>query len=404
MKVLDLSAQAPEVRLQILAAKTVLSPEEQARFQDLLQRITEWTSLGQSATRNFSLPLLRKHIKSHSNQDHIPRAFYGKLDEGANRIALRNLMHLQCQKTFNSEVLEAASIPGVWFKGVTMATQYYPDVGLRPCRDLDVIVPKGALEGVLKRALDSGYRLVSPDRLMKDLSSPRDLRALLRYGDSATLVAQEKFVIDLQERLDKHSGIFDRFNVFKNAPTVRAGGTDFLTMPPAFLLNYLCHHHTRHTWSRLHWLSDLDAMVAHPDFDVEEVLSMADDLGQRGTVEASLELNALMSVDESWDEPSTWPRGKAFMSMAVQNLPGKMDIEKQLQLNLIGGEFLFDWQARPEIIAKARRAWWRDIFKPTISQYGRFPLPEVLQWIYYIPRFWELTHQTITRKYQAWKA
>jgi hypothetical protein len=206
--------------------------------------------------------------------------------------------------------------------------------------------------------------------------------------------------IDLQVTLDKYSGIFADQDIFAQAVPFMLGGSTFRTMPPAFLFNYICHHHARHVWARLHWLSDLDAMVTAPAFDREAVLDLAGHLDQRGTVEASLEMQRLMSPCASWTPaPDTW-RGLKFLELNLRNLSGDMDLEKRIGFGMKGGEFMFDWQVGASLIRNARWQHGRKIIQPTIRQYTSFPLPKGLRWLYVFPRFLQVMSSTRER---AWR-
>ncbi|KUP93533.1 nucleotidyltransferase domain-containing protein [Tritonibacter horizontis] len=392
----DFTAQTAEVRLQILLAKAYLAEPDIALAQRLMAEIGDWEAFVRSAHRNFSLPLLQRHIVQ-LDPTGISPEIRTMMQQTAMQTALRNMKLVASQRKFLNTCLKPAGLPAIFFKGINLAAQYYPDLGLRPSRDIDVLVPSGSLHRVVEKAMSEGYTLVAPDTQIRAMTSSQDVDAVLRLCADVSLLTPEGTVLDLQQKLDKHSGIFARYDIFARAATFSLGGEDFQTMPPAFLFNYLCHHHSRHTWSRLHWLSDLDAICSSPHFDPEDALALADQLGQRGTVEAGLELRALMSGDTPWDNGPAMAHGKAFLDLAIRNLPGDLRLEKKISLTLKGGEFMFDWQAKPELIAKARRNWWRSIFKPTLKQYVQMPLPKNRQWIYYIPRFFQLLHETATR-------
>jgi hypothetical protein len=395
--VIKLAEQRSHVRLQILLAKVRLSPSEVAQANALLQDIDDWSYFSETAFRNFSLPLVRANLRA-LDRTAIPRDFWDKVHAKANDTAFQNMRMIAAQKQFRERCLDPLGLDGLFFKGVSMAARYYPDLGLRPSRDIDVLVPKGTFETVLRASMKAGYVPVSPDATITPMTSKRDINALLRFADGATLLTPDGgVVIDLHDHLDKHSGIFADYDLFGNAEPFRIGGVAFSMLPTAFLFNYLCHHHTRHTWSRLHWLSDLDAICTSDDFDPREALALADQLGQRGTVEASLDLHRLMSTDTPWDDSADMAHGKEFLKLAILNLPGELALEKQVSLHLMGGEFMYDWQARPDLIARARRGWWRSIFRPTVSEYARMPLPRPFQWVYFITRAFELFRRTQQR-------
>lgn len=394
---LQLNSQPAESRLLILLAKTVLKERERAMVQELAPQIQDWNNLAVIAHRKFSLPLLRQHIKDMKLTPLIPDDLWYDIEDFASDSAMRNLKLVSSQLRFKKQVLAPLGIPGIYFKGVNIASRFFPDLGLRPCRDIDVLVPKGSLETIVRHAMKEGYTAVAPSIRMRELTSDRDIRAIVRYSSEVALIAPNGSHIDLQDHLNKYSGIFSSYDVFGNSVDHELGGHSFATLPPAFLFNYLCHHHSRHTWSRLHWLSDLDAIVRSDEFDEVEALSVAKDLGQLGTAEAGLELAQLMSTVTTWDDTDELSRGKAFLKLALQNLPGDMELEKSIGMNLIGGEFMFDWQADERLLKKARRNWWRAIFKPTLKQYDMLPLPGVLQGIYYPMRLVQLGYLTQER-------
>jgi hypothetical protein len=393
---IDLAKQRAEARLQILLAQTTLGAEDVALAHSLIGQVEDWGSFVRQANRNFCLPLMQRHV-AQLNPDEIPADVRAMMQQAATQVALHNMKLVVSQRQFQNLCLKPIGVPGIFFKGINLAAQYYPDIGLRPSRDIDVLVPKGSLYPMVIKALEEGYQLVSPDTQQRPMVSPQDIDAMLRLSEDVYLLSPDGAVFDLQQKLDKHSGIFSQYDVFGQSEGFVLGGETFQTMAPDFLFNYLCHHHARHTWSRLHWLSDVDAICASERFDPEAALDLAERLGQRGTVEAVLELRALMSAKADWDSGPDLAHGKAFLELAIRNLPGDLQLEKKLSLPMKGGEFMFGWQARPDLVAKAQRGWWRSIFQPTLKQYLQMPLPKRWQWVYYAPRFVQLMRETAVR-------
>jgi len=387
----------PETRLQIALAKVRLTEPERAETAALLRATTDWNTAFDTAQRNFSLPNMRMHLRDIA-PDLISAEMQARLDQTANRAAMKNLMLVSAQRNFLQSCLQPLEVPGLFFKGINLVARYYPDLGLRPCRDIDILVPRAALRPVVLQALEAGYRLFAPLKDVQFLTERDDIEAALYYRRDAMLLSPEGVAIDLQVKLDKFSGIFDPEDAFARAEEMELGGARFLTMPAPYLFNYICHHHARHVWSHLHWLSDLDAMVSTEGFDPDAALLLADRLGQRGTVEAALELQRLMSPLASWEpRDDTW-RGLKFLELALRNLGGDLPLEKKVAFEMIGGEFMYPWQARPDLIRKARRGQWRDVLRPTLKQYVDTPLPRGLRWLYVIPRLIDVIRKTRERR------
>lgn len=384
------------MRLHIAFAKLALTDAERRVAEDLARQIDDWPEFIETAGRNFSLPNTRLHL-DRMTVDTLPDTVREQLRGFANASAMRNMLLVSGQRRFKESCLDPLGVEALFFKGVSIVGQYYPDLGLRPCRDVDVLVRPEALRPIVLRAIEQGYRFVVPGQADRPLVEPSEIEAALHYRNDASLLSAEGVAIDLQVKLDKYSGIFKAEDFFAEAVPMTLGGTEFMTMPPAFLFNYICHHHARHVWSRLHWLSDLDAMITSPRFDVAEALALAERFNQRGTVEASLEMQRLMSPLAQWEEaPDTW-RGLKFLELNLRNLSGDLDLEKRIGFNMKGGEFMYDWQANPEVIRRARYEHWRKMLQPTIRQYTRFPLPRGLRWLYVFPRLVHLMSRTRDR-------
>lgn len=390
------SLNTAEMRLHVAFAKIGFTQDEQRAAESLARQVTDWDSFVATAMRNFSLPNMRMHL-GRMNPDCVPQKVHDELKTAANASAIRNMLLVSAQHQFKEKCLDPLGAEALFFKGISLVSQYYPDLGLRPCRDIDVLVRPETLRPIVLAAIESGYQFVVPGQAEHPLTEPSEIDAALHYRHDASLLTPEGMAIDLQVKLDKYSGIFAREDVFAQAIPAVLGGKEFMTMPPAFLFNYLCHHHARHVWSRLHWLSDIDALVNSPDFDVDEAVALADKLNQRGTVEASLEMQRLMSPEQSWDDaPELW-RGFKFLELSLRNLSGDLDLEKRIGFNMKGGEFMFDWQADASLIRRARLRHSLQVWQPTIRQYTRFPLPRGLRWLYVFPRFIHLMERTRDR-------
>lgn len=377
-------------------AKVRWNDQETPVAEALCRKITDWDGFLDTALRNFSLPSMRRHLASMAN-DCVPQEVKAAIDDVADASAMRNLMLISGQSRFQEICLGPLGAEAIFFKGMNLVGKYYPDLGLRPCRDVDVLVRPDALRPIVLRAIDNGYDFVVPGQSDRPLVASSEIDAALQYRSDAILLSPEGVAIDLQTSLDKYSGIFAQEDLFSQTAPVALGGKTFQTMSPALLFNYICHHHARHVWSRLHWLSDLDAMIVAPDFDRHAVLETSDRLGHRGTIEASLEMQSLMSPVASWENSEDNWRGLKFLELSLRNLSGDLDLEKSIGFRMQGGEFMFDWQADQKLIRRARRRHLRKILRPTVRQYVRFPLPSWLRWLYVFPRFVHVIGRTRDR-------
>ncbi|MEL7166111.1 MAG: nucleotidyltransferase family protein [Pseudomonadota bacterium] len=389
-----------ENKLLLLFSLVSLTSVQKDEARKLLADLPDLYPLLETAARNYALPTVARHLR---DLDALPQDADQRreIDETLNRQGLHNLRMVHALSKFVAHCIEPAGIDFVVFKGVTLAHQYYPDVGLRPCRDIDIAVRPEHLERLVRIAIEAGYILRAPNGRGGAITEERDIRALMTYARSAVLISSEGIAIDLQPGIDKFSGIFDGIDVLGNPHHLDLGGRHVPVLSDALVFNYLCHHHARHLWSKLHWITDIDAVLKSPGFDLAKSLQLADLLGQRGTVDGTLQLHALASDPGSWRENTdrAHAHGAQFLRLCLENLAGDVALEKRIAMGMIGGEFMYPWQATPELLQRARRNWLRAMLRPSFHQYQSLPLPRQLQWLYYPSRLWQLVFGGMARRF-----
>ncbi|MEM6760487.1 MAG: nucleotidyltransferase family protein [Pseudomonadota bacterium] len=391
-----------ENKLLLLFSLISLTPEQQDYARQRIADLPDLYPLLETAARNYALPMVNRHLRDlgalPKNAEHRR-----EVDQTLNRQGLHNLRMVHALRKFIDTCIEPECFDFVVFKGVTLAHQYYPDLGLRPCRDIDIAVRPDHLERLVRVAIAQGYTLRAPNGRGGAITAERDIRALMTYARSAVLISAEGIAIDLQPGIDKFSGIFDGVDVLGTPHLLDLGGRQVPVLSDALVFNYLCHHHARHLWSKLHWITDIDAVLNSDGFDLQKSLALADRLGQRGTVEGTLQLHALVSDPTGWEaEPNTSnAHGAQFLRLCLKNLSGDVALEKRIAMGMIGGEFMYPWQATPELLQQARRNWYRAMLRPSFHQYQSLPLPQKLQWLYYPSRVWQLVFGGMARRFMS---
>lgn len=379
---------SPQDELLLLFAMIELSDEKKNKARALVSEIDDWQAFFELAHRNHSLPLAQKHLRD-LGVDTIPEVTKSQVNGTVMKQTFHNLNTISALFEFIDTCLTPLDVPYFVFKGITFAEKFYPSVGMRPCRDVDIALKPEDLEKVVRKAAAEGYDLWAPNGKGQPLTEDRDIKVLMQYARSAVLISPKGIAFDIQPGIDKFSGIFDSYDVFENLQSLEIGGREVPVLAPEFLFNYICHHHARHLWSRLHWISDIDAIMRSPDLDLDKALEMAKRFGQLGTVEAAIEFRRLLT-GEIRAEDHTTSHGWDFMQLCVANLAGDLALEKRMATQLIGGEFRFQWQAEDWLRKKARRNWLIAMLSPSYSQYQAVPLPPFLRWMYYPSRVVQL--------------
>lgn len=152
---------------QILAccARQEPLPGTAATLKKLLAGFTEWESLLDQAQFHGMAPLLWYHIKAAAIT--IParqRQLFKLLTyryRHANQVRLDVLAELL-------QVLQQAGIEAVVLKGWVLAVLVYDDIGLRPMRDIDLLLKENDLARAEKVFSTLGFRAELPHHILQD--------------------------------------------------------------------------------------------------------------------------------------------------------------------------------------------------------------------------------------------
>lgn len=184
--------------------------------------------------------------------------------------------------------LSEAGIRAVPFKGPVMAEQLYGDVAVRPCSDIDFILPVKDDLVRAKLVLESkGFRSI---RTMTAAEDKVWRRAGWGYDMSSP---GSEFTVDIAagatpDYLPYALGA-DRF--WDETREAQFNGSTMRVMTPELLLIFLCWHGTKHLWEKLVWVVDVHALITkEPGLDWGKVESLARESRTRRMVETGLEV------------------------------------------------------------------------------------------------------------------
>lgn len=126
------------ISLLNLCARIDKHPETDRRLLHLLARYTQWDDLLHKAERQGMAPLLYRHLSS------LPWTFP---DVFIRRLRFLTLHHKQANAMLLQslqgilETLQQHDIPVLVLKGAALCNTLYPEPGLRPMRDIDLLLP-----------------------------------------------------------------------------------------------------------------------------------------------------------------------------------------------------------------------------------------------------------------------
>lgn len=385
----------PILRLLFLLARLELSDAQNREVITLCSRIENWPEVTRHARHTFVLPLVYRHLSRLAPPSMAPDDM-AQMRRQCLAIVAHNLRVAAEQKRLAHDLLAPLGIPYLFFKGHTLAARYYDDPGLRFCGDIDLLLPHERIPELLGAAFQSGYRPSNPERLTSDRIA---LDFAVRTQPIINIVTPEGVEVELHSQLDKKAAIYDTEALIGAREPLQVCDTTLWVMPTNELFVYICLHHTRHYWSHLHWLVDLDAIQRHPNFDLAAAYACAEAHGLTTTVDASLELYRLLAkpnLDDTAHELSK--HGRSLYDACLATLQGGHEIELALRRKRPAPEFAFSWQTTTAYRITSRFWRWTKPFLPNYSDYAIFPLPPGWQWLYYLTSPWRAVFEVITSR------
>jgi hypothetical protein len=263
-----------EFELLRLCARLTVAPRARTRIAGLLSHKVDWNFLITTAHRHGVLPLVYRTL-GRIVPDDVPAPAMRRLRNAFHANATRNLF-LTAELIRLIDLLSAADIPCIPYKGPALASLLYGDVSLRQFTDLDIIVP---VEDVARATA----LIVSLDYRPVEAMSERRLRACTRTQKDIRLVRGDGLI-----NLEVHWGITtdkDPIRIrpqllWENLRTCSMAGRSVQTLTPEDLLLILCIHGAKHLWERLGWLCDVAEIVrSHEKLEWNRVLDTARAVG-----------------------------------------------------------------------------------------------------------------------------
>lgn len=365
------------IRLLLLFSRVRLDDEQLARALSLAGRITDWTAFARRAAEHFLAPLCLHHLAAFGNTPSLVEA-RSALGQVVLPMAMKSLQLASMQRSFLRDFLLPFNVPFVVIKGRAMGTRYYPNAGLRYSRDLDILLPVERMPDVVLAAQARGYR-VYPDNVEY---SAGELQVLAGSGRVITLIGPERILIELHSQLDKVGFLLDHEAMLARRESIVIDGVRAGVLTTSDHLIYVCLHHSRHFWSRLNWLADLDGLIHSPSFDQTKVLARAAELGLERTVAACLLLHEACAAAEPWEVAQTSSDALDFLRACLLILEQGAEQEFVMRPDRASPDFSFAWQFTPGYEHKRLRQSRRLARLPSLDDYRALPLPTGWHWAY----------------------
>ncbi len=336
----------------------------------------DWNHLASRAHSEGVAPLVYWTFSKAGRLSSIPQETRNFLRVAYASVYMQNQAMFKELETL-AHLFHEADIPVVVLKGACFALTIYPDIGLRPMGDLDLLVPASKLDEAVQIAETLGYAETLPE------ASP-GLKELLSHHICLQKNSPQMVVLEIHDRLIGEDAFsyavpvdwfWEQIEPLDVPPTTTRFQTLLMLTPTAQILYAASHAMLQHGGDQapLRWFCDLDRLIRqyHERIDWTLLLSQAKIFEWGSALEA-----ALAQAGAYFDTPIP-PHVRAAMA-------GQSDRHRDLVALK---------QSRPatHILLELQRL-------SSLNWYGRFrlvlalafPTPAYMRWRYQLKSSWLL--------------
>lgn len=267
-------ALSPEFLLTAACCRWPPSDERAAAIRAAAREVSDWDRLLRVVKRHRVAVLVQEALRAAAID--APPAVASEIDRIVQRHVRRGL-RFAAETVRLQNLLTAAGIPNLALKGVALERLAYGSIAAKQTRDIDLLVPPDRAEAALQIVEGEGYTLALPAENLNEMQR----RALIRFGREVELVAPRTRVrVELQWSVADNPILLSRIDAHAATQTVKLSeDAGVRTLAPDDLFAYLCVHGAHHSWSRLKWLADFNALIAAGNADLAPLHRHAQKVG-----------------------------------------------------------------------------------------------------------------------------
>lgn len=367
----------PEEQVLLLCARTEIPAALQDEFHRLVGRVGNWDVLIEKAVPHKLSSLVYHHLIN-SSEAKVPGEVLNQLRLNVFEQSIGYLRIAAVQKKLSSNVLKRHAIPHVFFKGVGLAEELYPNPSYRPSRDIDVWIDPSLMGDVWDHLMGLGFKRLQ--KLDQTHQIPADHAAYLL--PTVDVVSPEGVLIEIHMRYDQSGLTIDPAEIYSRSREISTsiGSIRVPSFEDHFM--YACQHHSRHLWARLRWLADLDAFERSEHFNQEQLHTLASGTALAPTITACLDMWSSLSAPDFSTNHCQSDHGLELKYWLFRSIVEGPSIGNQKRESRASPDFALPWQYGWSHIVRLKI----NKLKPTQADYLDYPLERKSWWKYYFTR------------------
>jgi hypothetical protein len=220
----------------------------------------DWDFFLKLAVHHRIYPLIYSSVRNFTNTDLIPSYVIQTITKLYKRNTFQ-MLYLCSEMEYINNLCSENQIRVLFLKGPILANDLYEDLSLRTSVDLDILISFADLAKMENLIIKSGY--VKDDYIETVLNDWKWRHHHITFNHP-----EKGIKLEIHWRLNPGPGVEPTFNELWSRKKIST-----ITSSPSYLLGhedlflFLVTHGSRHGWSRLRWLIDIDRITKQiPDW------------------------------------------------------------------------------------------------------------------------------------------
>jgi protein O-GlcNAc transferase len=261
--------KAPELRLLLACARAHPTDETETAIRQLLNEGVDWTLFARK-TLDHGLAGLAGHTLARAVPDMVPDNILSAFQAFIEQTRKSN-HHLLDELGQLIELLAAAGVEAIPFKGPVLTMQAFGDLGLRGFRDLDFLIHDRDVDKTIETLCAFGY-----ERHGQLTAAQFDL--VHRLQGQEVMFKPDIGAVEPHTRLTplKMALDIDYDGLWRRAERESIFGRTMLTLAPEDTFIVLAIHGGKELWWDIKWACDVaEFIVSHPQLDWNAIVLRA---------------------------------------------------------------------------------------------------------------------------------
>ena len=360
-----------EDRLLLVCARLSLGPADREVLERLLGQPLQWDQVLEKARWQRLLGLVYYHLRRPEHSHRVPNQIMEEL-RGIYRLNTARHLFRMAELRKILDAFREQEIPVVVLKGAALVELVYPDPGVRPMSDMDLLVPPQDADRAFSIVCGLGYAPTGDIELQETLRADDRQLALLAGVGKPVAIEIHTHIVDKASPLR-----FDIATFWENALESSIAGAPSLILRPEYFVMHLIVNFLKDrrftSYAALGQLTDVAEVIRFSEFHIDWPAfgRAASDLG--------LGVQAFYGLYLSrWLLDAPVPDG-VLKELQPPDFHHK-DVERLVRHRILRR----DWVAKGLVAPNVRYRWWnipgsmvRRVFpgKRYLAKYYDVPVP-----------------------------